>query len=88
MQGIISLINSLAPVIMVFLAFGIIFGVVRLKSVLFFLLFLMLLPFLGSAITQTFHAGFSGGVSWKAWLIMGFIVLLALRLFMDRVFRR
>ena len=88
MQGIISIINSLAPVIMVLLAFGIIFGLVRVKSVLFFLLFLMLLPFLGSAITQTFQSGLSGGVSWKVLLVMGLFVLIAFRLIIDRVFRR
>jgi hypothetical protein len=88
MWTIISFINMLAPVILVLLAFGIMFGVVRLKSVGFFLLFIALLPFLGSAITQVFQAGFAGGVSWKIWLIMGVIVLVAIRLTIDRVFRR
>lgn len=88
MSAIISFINKLVPVILVLLAFGIMFGVVRLKSVGFFLLFIMLLPFLGSAITQAFQAGFAGGVSWKIWLVMGVIVLIAIRLSIDRVFRR
>jgi hypothetical protein len=87
-NGIISLINSVAPVIMVVLAFGIIFGVVRLKTVGFFLLFLLLLPFLGSAITQSFRSGMSGGISWKGWLVIGVVLLIGIRLFIDRTFRR
>jgi hypothetical protein len=88
MIDIISLINALAPVILVFMGFGIMFGIVRLRSVGFFLLFLLLLPFLASAITQSLKAGLSSGVSWKAWLVIIFIGLVALRLFIDRVFRR
>ena len=88
MSAIISLINSLAPLIMVILAFGIIFRMIRIKSVLFFLLFIMLLPFLGSAITQAVSASFSTISSWKVWLAVVFIGLIAFRLFIDRVFRR
>jgi len=88
MASIISFINTLAPLIMVVLAFGIMFRVVRIRSVLFFLLFLMLLPFIGSAISQAFESSFSSGLSWRTWLIMAFIVLITLRLFLDRVFRR
>ena len=88
MHSIVSLVNSLAPIIMILLAFGVMFRVVRLKSVGFFLLFMLLLPFLGSAVTQSFKAGISEGLSWKVWMIMGFIALIAGRLFIDRVFRR
>lgn len=88
MSAIISFINTLAPVILVLLAFGVMFRVVRLKSVGFFLLFLILLPFIGSAITQAFRSGFSGEVSWKILLIMVVAALIAIRLFIDRVFRR
>lgn len=88
MSGILSIFNALAPIIMLLLAFGIIFGVVRVRSVLFFLLFLMLLPFFASAITQAFSAGFSSHLSWKELMIVIFIGLIALRLFIDRVFRR
>lgn len=88
MSAIISLVNSLAPLIMVILAFGIIFRMIRIKSVLFFLLFIMLLPFFGSAITQAVSASFSTISSWKVWLAVVFIGLIAFRLFIDRVFRR
>jgi len=88
MSAIISLINSLAPLIMVILAFGIIFRVIRIKRILFFLLFLILLPFLWSALTQGVSASFSSISSWKVWVAVIFIGLIAFRLFIDRVFRR
>lgn len=88
MESIISFINSLAPVILVLLGLGIIFRVVKLKSVGFFLLFLLLLPFMGSAISQFFSSATSGGVSWKLLLVGGLIILIAIRLFLDRVFGR
>jgi len=88
MSAIISVINSLAPLIMVVLAFGIIFRVIRIRSILFFVLFLILLPFLGSAVTQAVSASFSGISSWKVWVAVIFIGLIAFRLFIDRVFRR
>ena len=88
MNEIISLINALAPVVLVIMGFGIIFGIVRLRSVGFFLLFILLLPFLASSITQAFRTSFSAGLGWKEWLIIIFILLVMIRLFIDRVFRR
>ena len=89
MSELMQLINSLALPVMVLLAFGVMFGVVRIKSILFYLLALLLLPFLFSAISQAFRAGFtSGAMDWKTMLVMIFIGLIVIRLFIDRVFRR
>lgn len=83
-----SFMNSLAPVILVLLGIGVMFRIVRIKSIGFFLLFLLLMPFIGSAISQAFSSATSGGVSWKVLLVAGLVVLIAIRLFLDRVFRR
>lgn len=87
MSGALSAVYSVGPVIMLALAFGVIFGVVRIKSILFFLLFLTLLPFLFSSIAQAFQTGASG-LSWKGWIIVIFVGLVMIRLVMDRGFRR
>ena len=87
MSAIISFVNSLAPVILVLLAIGVMFKVVQIKSILFVLLFVFLLPFLISAIVQAFKSCFSSTDSWKAWLVMILIGLIATRIFIDRVFR-
>ena len=71
---------------MLALAFGVIFGVVRIRSVLFFLLFLLLLPFLFSSIIQGLSSGISH-LSWKGWIIAIFVCLVAGRLILNR-FRR
>lgn len=87
MSGALSAVYSVAPVIMLALAFGVIFGVVRIKSILFFLLFLMLLPFAFSSIVQVFQGGVSG-LSWKGWIIVLFVGFVVIRLLIDRGLRR
>ena len=83
-----QLVQAAAPVVLVIMAIGIMFGLVRPRSVIFFLLCLLFLPFLFSAVSGTFKAAFSGGHSWKAWLIGIGVGLIVLRLLPDRVFRR
>ena len=85
-----DIINSLALPVMLLLAFGVMFGIVKIRSILFFLLALLLLPFFVSAISQAFGAGFSyrNRMSWQMWLIFIFIGLIILRLIIDKIFRR
>ena len=85
-----DIINSLALPLMLLLAFGVMFGLVKIRSILFFLLSLLLLPFFVSVISQAFSAGFSykNKMSWQMWLIFIFIGLIILRLIIDKTFRR
>ena len=87
MSAIISFVNSLAPVILVFLTIGVMFKVVQIRSIVFVLLFVFLLPFLISGIVQAFKSCFFSTDSWKAWLVMILIGLIAIRIFIDKVFR-
>lgn len=87
---IIEILNALALPIMVLLSLGVIIGVVKIRSILFYIIALLLLPFVLSAISQTFSAGvsYSRTMSWKMWAITIFIGLIVVRLIIDRVFRR
>jgi len=83
-----QLIQAAAPVVLVIMGIGIMFGLVRPRSVIFFLLCLLFLPFLFSAVTGTFRSIFSAEASWKVWLIGIGVGLIALRLLLNRLFRR
>lgn len=81
-------IQSFALVGMVLLGFGIIFRVVRPRAVIFFILFLLFFPVLLSVI-KGFGVGLLGShLSWQAWLVIILGILIGLRIFIDRIFRR
>ena len=83
-----ELIQSTAPVILVFMGLGIILRVIRPRMVIFFLMFLLFLPYLFSAVSGSFQSLFSAGLSWKGWLIAICVGLVALRLTINSIFRR
>lgn len=83
-----EMIQAAAPVVLVFMAIGIMFGLIRLQSVVFFLLALLFLPFLFSAVSGSVQSVFSTQHSWKVWLVLIAAGLIALRLLLNRVFRR
>jgi len=85
MSILANFINYFAPIILVFMGLGILFGIIRIKSILFFSFFILLLPFLASAINQAFTASFSLLNTWKVWLIFVLLGLLAARIFISRI---
>lgn len=80
----VSFLNSLAPVLLVACGFGVIFRIIRVRSVFFVILCILLMPVVASVVLQSFSAGFS----WKVWLILIFAALITARIAIDRVFRR
>ncbi len=87
-MSFMELIQSTAPVILVFMGLGIILRVIRPRMVIFFLMFLLFLPYLFSAVSGSFQSLFSAGLSWKGWLIAICVGLVALRLITNSIFRR
>lgn len=87
-MSFMELIQSTAPVILVFMGLGIILRVIRPRMVIFFLMFLLFLPYLFSAVSGSFQSLFSAGLSWKGWLIAICVGLVTLRLITNSIFRR
>ena len=85
---IFQLKQSAALLVLVLMGIGIMFGLVRLRSVGAFLLALILTPFLFSFVKRAFDAGFTGRLSWIGWLIVIGGVLIIFRLLLSRIFRR
>jgi hypothetical protein len=81
-------LQPLAIVIMVLIGYGIMFQVIRPKAIWYFILFLIFLPFLTSAFRGSLENLFGLQLSWKGWLIAILVVLIGLRLIIDRLFRR
>ena len=81
-------IQPLALLGMLFLGFGIIFGVVRPRAVFFFVLLLLLLPMLLSALKGVGGSLLGSHLSWQAWVIAILGILIGLRIFIDRTFRK
>ena len=83
-----QLIYNAALVILVFMGLGIILQIIRPRMVIFFLMFLLFLPYLFSAVSGSFQSLFAAGLSWKGWLIAICVGLVALRMILNSIFRR
>ncbi|MBV5338768.1 MAG: hypothetical protein J0665_04305 [Deltaproteobacteria bacterium] len=80
-------IQPLAILGMILLGFGVMFRVVRPKTVFFFVLLLLLLPMLLSMIKGAGVNLLGSHLSWQAWIIVIFAILFGLRILIDRIFR-
>lgn len=74
-------IQPLAVLGMLLLGFGVMFRIVRPGTVVFFALFLFFIPTLLSTLI-------GGHLSWQAWLVITLVILIGLRIFIDRTFRK
>lgn len=83
-----EILQLLALLIMVLIGYGVMFQVVRPRAIWYFILFLLFLPVLTSVLSG-FAANLLGvHMSWQGWVITLLVILIGLRLLIDRLFRR
>lgn len=84
MSEAISILNTVAPLILLAIAFGVVLGVIRLKGFLFFVFLIVSVPFIGSAIFQLLSTGLSSYRSWESVFLLVLIGFIALRFFIRK----
>lgn len=88
MSEAISILNTLAPLILLAIAVGVVFGVIRLKGFLFFVFLIVSVPFIASAIFHLSINGLSSYRSWESVLLLVLIGFMALRFFIGKKDKR
>lgn len=80
--------GGIALLILVAMAFGVMFRIIRPNKILWFIVLLLILPIAMGTGKQAFGAVFSSQSSWTTWVIGSLVILIGIRLFFDRFRRR
>ncbi len=81
-----EILQSLAVLGMLLLAFGVMFRVVKLKTVGFYILFLLMAPVLLPIILNSGRDLLGAHLTWQEWGIIILVVLVGLRLLFQSLF--